>query len=250
MYRYNMSAVPGDAEKRLNEIFSKYSEKLRKLEDELETLEKKIREGASFGEVIGELRRVRFEAKSLLGEFRLEGWRTLREFRREYANLLSREEFESLKDRFEEFEEELEDMVDELLDRLEDLRDSLSSERVRREIRIRIPEIKLPDIGRIIEESLSASWYRAPSAVVSSARISQADLNVIDALVEAGIFKSRNEGIAYFVHRGIECSKDWLERVKAKVEEIRKLQEEVQRELRGAVSEETGRESSVRINVE
>lgn len=245
-----MSTPLDDAERRLREIFDTYAEKLRKLEDELDKLEEKIREKASTGEVVGELRRLRFEARSLLSEFKLERGRALREIRREFAGHISREEFEQLRDKFEELEDELEDRVDELLDRLEDIRDSLAPGGVRREIRIRIPEIKLPDIGRIIEESLSTAWYRAPSTVVSSARISQADLNVIDALVEAGIFRSRNEGIAYFVHRGIECSKDWLERVKAKVEEIRKLQEEVQRELKGAGGGEGGKEGSVRISVE
>lgn len=245
-----MSTEVGGAEALIREVFERYSEKIRKLEDEVRKLERKIEEGASFGEITGELRRLRFEAKSLLSEFRLEGGRVLREIRREQADRLSREELECLRDRFEEYEEELEEMVDELIERLEDLRESLSAERVRREIRIRIPEIRLPDIGRIIEESLSATWYRAPSAVVSSARISQADLNVIDALVEAGIFRSRNEGIAYFVHRGIECSRDWLEKVKAKVEEIRKLQEEVQRELRGAVGEEGQERGSFKVSVE
>ena len=57
------------------------------------------------------------------------------------------------------------------------------------------------------------------------------DLEVIDMLVEAGIFRSRSEAVAYFTHRGIEASKEWLEQVKGKVEELRKLREEVRMSL-------------------
>lgn len=239
-----------DVLKRAREVYQAYIKKLEALENELDKLEESIREREDLGRVMGELRRLRFEARSLLSEFKLEGMKIFRNARQELRDRLSREEFEHLKDELDDMVDELEERIDELLDRIEEIRDAYALGRVRKEIRIKIPEIRLPDIGKIIEESLSTAWYRAPSAVVSSARISQADLNVIDALVEAGIFKSRNEGIAYFVHRGIECSKDWLERVRSKIDEIRKLQEEVQRELRGSTGEGGERGGSVRINVE
>lgn len=253
MYRYNMRAPDfREAERKLRDLYSSYEEKLRGLEERLSELEEKARKReVSFGELMGELRSLRFEARSLLGEFKLESRRVFKEL----SSSLAGEELEELEELNEDLMESLEDSVDDFLERVEEAIDEarffLRPRGVRREIRIEIPEIRLPDIGKIIEESLSAAWRSSPSAVVSSTRILQADLKVIDALVEAGVFKSRNEGIAYFVHRGIECSRDWLEKVKAKVEEIRRLQEEVQKELESFRREERGsQESGSRFKVE
>jgi len=235
-----------EAERKLRDLYSSYEEKLRSLEKRLTELEEKARKReVGFGERMGELRSLRFEARSLLGECKLESRRLLKEL----SAGLTREELEELEELSEDLLESFEDGVEDLLERVEEARLVLEPRRVRREIRIEIPEIRLPDIGKIIEESLSAAWRSSPSAVVSSTRILQADLKVIDALVEAGVFRSRNEGIAYFVHRGIECSRDWLEKVKAKVEEIRRLQEEIQRELEGFRREEDSQESGPRFRV-
>ncbi|MFZ8854780.1 MAG: hypothetical protein ACO2OQ_01280 [Thermofilaceae archaeon] len=235
-----------DAERKLRDLYSSYEEKLRGLEKRLSELEEKARKHeVSFGELVGELRSLRFEARSLLGEYKLESKRLLKEL----SAGLAGEEVEELEDLSEDLLEDLEDGVEELLERTEEARRLARPREVRREIRIEIPEIRLPDIGRIVEESLSAAWRSSPSAVVSSTRILQADLKVIDALVEAGVFRSRNEGIAYFVHRGIECSREWLEKIRAKVEEIRRLQEEIQKELEGFRKEEGSQEGSSRFKV-
>uniref|UniRef100_A0A7C4B941 Uncharacterized protein n=1 Tax=Thermofilum pendens TaxID=2269 RepID=A0A7C4B941_THEPE len=235
-----------DAERKLRDLYSSYEEKLRSLEKKLAELEEKARKReASFGELVGELRSLRFEARSLLGEYKLESRRLLKEL----GAGLAEEEVEELEDLNEDLLESLEDSVEEFLERVEEAKYLVKPRGLRREIRIEIPEIRLPDIGKIIEESLSAAWRASPSAVVSSTRILQADLKVIDALVEAGVFKSRNEGIAYFVHRGIECSRDWLEKIRAKVEEIRRLQEEIQKELEGFRREEGSQESGSRLKV-
>ncbi|MEM3712553.1 MAG: ribbon-helix-helix domain-containing protein, partial [Thermoproteota archaeon] len=81
-------------------------------------------------------------------------------------------------------------------------------------------------------------WSGMPSMVVSSVRLPKADLELIDALVEAGIFKSRNEGIAFFAHKGIEASRDWLNKVRVKIEEIKRLQEEAKKEMEKIFGEE------------
>jgi len=80
----------------------------------------------------------------------------------------------------------------------------------------------LSELERAVEET---------SAVVSSIRLRKEDMGVIDELVNAGIFKSRSEAVAFFVRRGIETSREWLERVRESVKKIRELQEEVKREL-------------------
>jgi Arc/MetJ-type ribon-helix-helix transcriptional regulator len=145
-------------------------------------------------------------------------------------------------DLFQERAEEISEMLREKIRRMKQSRAEMVMGRPM-EIRIpeippiRIPEIKIPDVGSLIKESLSSAWSGGPSAIVSSVRLPQADLNLIDALVNAGIFKSRNEGIAFFAHKGIEGSKEWLARVKEKLEEIRKLQEETKHELEKALGE-------------
>jgi len=78
------------------------------------------------------------------------------------------------------------------------------------------------ELERVLEES---------STVVSSIRLRREDADVIDELVSAGIFKSRSEAVAFFVRRGIEASKEWLEKVRENIKKIKELQEEVKKEI-------------------
>lgn len=157
-----------------------------------------------------------------------------------------KDRFEELKEFFEDSFEEAEDRLDSFLDRVEDVEEDVRDRvrELRREGKkigtdmmlfkvpeIKIPEIKIPDVGKMIEESLSKAWTGVPSMVVSSVRLPQTDLSLIDVLVNAGIFKSRNEGIAFFAHKGIEASQEWLNKVKEKLDEIRMLQEEAKAEM-------------------
>jgi len=80
------------------------------------------------------------------------------------------------------------------------------------------------------EEYRRGAWGTEPTLVVSSIRLPKSDLELIDLLVEVGVFKSRSEGVSFFTHKGIEASKEALEKLRSKLEEIRKLQEEVKKE--------------------
>ncbi|RLE98113.1 MAG: hypothetical protein DRJ57_03880, partial [Thermoprotei archaeon] len=73
---------------------------------------------------------------------------------------------------------------------------------------------------------------RGGSVVISSIRLPQGDVEMIDLLVEAGVFRSRSEAVAYFTHKGLEASRDLLERVKSKVEELKRIREELVKEFR------------------
>ncbi len=144
----------------------------------------------------------------------------------------------------EEELESIEEAVEDLLEQIDGLRDE-TRERVRvlRRGRVavprvaRAPEMGVPDMGSVIEEALSGDLERGPTLTVSSVRLLKADVDLIDSLVKAGIFRSRDEGVAFFVHKGIESSGNWLLRVKEKLEEIRRLQEEARRELKRALGE-------------
>lgn len=89
-------------------------------------------------------------------------------------------------------------------------------------------------ISRLIEslqEGLNQSLSKATQVV--SLRMREGDLEVIDQLVEARIFKSRSEAIAYFARKGIESSKEWISRALEQAKKIRELQESIRRELEG-----------------
>jgi Arc/MetJ-type ribon-helix-helix transcriptional regulator len=157
--------------------------------------------------------------------------------------------FDEAEDKLEEFLDMVEDVEDEIRDRIRELKKTAKKEVYALGLGVseapklavaKLTDVKLPDIGKLIEESLSKAFSGA-SMIVSSVRLPRVDLDLIDALVEAGIFKSRNEGIAFFAHKGIEASKDWLMKVKEKLEDIKRLQEETKRELEKMLGESSGK---------
>ena len=250
--------------KRIDELYDKALKRLRELRGKVEEISKK-----SHGELgvedmaklLGELYSIKIEVREVVRTFKFSSRGVLREAKEALSRVLTPEDardyVQDLRDYFEERLDLLVAQVEAISDLTEDLRkrfrQAVGGKASRlREIRIKLPEIAIPDLGRIaeeIEKSLSSGWSRTPSIVVSSIRLPSSDLKVIDALVEAGIFRSRNEGIAFFVHRGIESSREWLERVKSKIEEIKRLREEARRELEELV-EKGGDEGRVKIEVE
>jgi len=220
----------------------KSSEELWKIFKDLKALRHQVKKEAT---------RTRVDLLRKLNDFKREIREASLNEPRELAEEL-KDRFEDLKDSFEDGFDEAEDRLDSFLDRVEEVEDSIR-DRIR-ELRrgvgeretymmkfkvpeVKLPEIKIPDIGKMVEDALSKAWTGVPSMVVSSVRLPQADLNLIDALVDAGIFKSRNEGISFFAHKGIEASQEWLNRVKEKLDEIRMLQEEAKKEMEKMLSE-------------
>jgi Arc/MetJ-type ribon-helix-helix transcriptional regulator len=86
------------------------------------------------------------------------------------------------------------------------------------------------------EESLTK-----PTQVIS-VRLKEKDLEVIDRLVDAGIFKSRSEAIAYFTRKGIESSKEWIEKALEQAKKIKELQDSIRKELREHSEERENKE--------
>jgi uncharacterized protein YjbJ (UPF0337 family) len=226
---------------------------------------------------IAEIKGLRHQARAEGAEAResvLHGLREIKEkirsMERESPAIEAGEALEEIAGRFEDLEGSFEDKLGEIEDKFDNFSDRIEETEVkirerigelkhemREEVRrvsarhgdhvahvegfrfpeIRIPEIKVPDVGKIFEESFSKAWTGMPSAIISSVRLPQADVNLIDTLASAGIFKSRNEGIAFFAHRGIEVSQEWLTKVREKLDEIHKLQEETKKEIEGVTSE-------------
>jgi len=247
------------AEKEIIDIIGASSSRLSDIESKWES---ETDRGKLWGE-LGELRGLKHQIKNEMMKVKHDLKQSLHEARdRIYGSkeYLSSEEFrEEVDDRREELEDYIGDKIDEIGDKVDSFSDRVEEveDKIKEKIKdwksemkdvrkayvtgfstpeicvpeIRVPEIKIPNVGRLIEESLSKAWTGVPSAIVSSVRLPQADLSLIDMLSNAGIFKSRNEGIAFFAHRGIEASAEWLTKVKEKLDDIKKLQEETKREI-------------------
>ncbi|KYH41157.1 MAG: hypothetical protein AYL33_004780 [Candidatus Bathyarchaeota archaeon B63] len=68
------------------------------------------------------------------------------------------------------------------------------------------------------------------SNVVAS-RISDEDLKLIDMLIEAGLFKTRSEAVAYLVNEGIKARQDIIEKVSSALEEIRRIRRQAEKKV-------------------
>jgi len=205
---------------------------LKKVEDRLGELEKRL-----------EAQDPSLSARTAMRELRSLVW----ELRRAVGDIADRIREAREKDGGE-LEKALRDLEDYTVKRINIIRDRIItlSDRIKTRfgagaegiagitvIPLRIAE----DIGRVVTKALEESLEAIEQALgrvsttVLSVRIRDDDLRIIDSLVEGGVFRSRSEAVAFFTHKGIECSRDWIERTKDKLEQIRRLQEEIRGEI-------------------
>ncbi|MEM2756008.1 MAG: hypothetical protein QXM89_01460 [Candidatus Bathyarchaeia archaeon] len=110
--------------------------------------------------------------------------------------------------------------------------------------------VKIDGLSEALEDALKEVFSSTEkilskaTEVVSSIRIPESDAKLIKLLVDAGIFRSRNEALAYFAHKGIEASRDWLNRVQERLHKIKELQEETRKELEEIFKEDCGQKKS------
>jgi chromosome segregation ATPase len=224
---------------RLKELEEEFSKVFRAVNEEL----KRVEAGEAGAQALESIRDQLHALRRRLLAARLEMRAMLREAR------LKLEE-----DVVDELEEEVDEFFDKWSDALEGFLEDLRE--VARELsRARARDFELEDLSRIVEASLQQTarglelaliklrealekGFAGPSYVVSSVRLPQRDLEVIDALVEAGVFRSRSEAVAFFAHKGIEASKPLFEEALAKLEELRKARERLREELRKALGGE------------
>lgn len=108
--------------------------------------------------------------------------------------------------------------------------------------------VKIDTLTEALEDALKEVFSSTEkilskaTEVVSSIRIPEPDAKLIKLLVDAGIFRSRNEALAYFAHKGIEASRDWLNKVQERLHKIRELQEETRKELEEIFKEDFDQE--------
>jgi len=66
-------------------------------------------------------------------------------------------------------------------------------------------------------------FFGPPRSNVVASRIDDEGLRVVDMLVEAGLFNTRSEAVAYLVTEGIKARKDVIKEVSAALGEIREI---------------------------
>lgn len=90
-------------------------------------------------------------------------------------------------------------------------------------------DIEEDNLGEHVQRILSTHLPGRGNVVMT--RLSDEDLEILDALVTLEVFSSRSEGVAYFTHVGMEQKKDMVERVMPYLEKIRRLKEEARSTL-------------------
>ena len=102
-----------------------------------------------------------------------------------------------------------------------------------RDIASRIPESLSAigrDISRTIEKAISAK-----DDYVVAVKVSPESQEKLEALVQAGVFRSRAEAAGFLIEEGIKTQSALFERVRQKLSEIERLRAE----LRGLIADRT-----------
>src|SRR5436190_16521263 len=82
----------------------------------------------------------------------------------------------------------------------------------------------LAALGNTVGESIRDALEGRDNVV--AVRVNDDSLTAIDALVEAGLFKTRSEAAAFLIHEGVQAKAGILNRVQDTVSRITKLREE------------------------
>ena len=102
-----------------------------------------------------------------------------------------------------------------------------------RDIASRIPE-SLSAIGRDISRTIEKAMSAKDDYVVA-VKISPEAQDKLEALVQAGVFRSRAEAAGFLIDEGIKTQSALIERVRQKLAEIERLRAE----LRGMIADKT-----------
>lgn len=86
------------------------------------------------------------------------------------------------------------------------------------------------------------------SNVVAS-RIGDEELRLIDMMIEAGLFSTRSEAVAYLVAEGVKARKDIFDRVSSALDEIRKIKRKAEEQVE-KLRRETGLTEQKEVEIE
>jgi hypothetical protein len=80
-------------------------------------------------------------------------------------------------------------------------------------------------------------------AIVVASRLGDEEMRLIDMLIEAGVFNTRSEAVAYLVSEGIKARRDTFEKVSTSLEDIRRTRKEAEKQVE-KLKEEIGLKES------
>ncbi len=90
-------------------------------------------------------------------------------------------------------------------------------------------------LGRLSDDSVTGK-KREVSVMT---RMSRDIVEILDALVELNIFKSRSEAVSAFVEQAISARKPMFEEIQIQASEIRKLRDSAKRDAYAAFQEDS-----------
>lgn len=136
------------------------------------------------------------------------------------------EEWEEYKESMKEWKDQYKEILHDWKDRIRDWKDQIE-ERVADGSVFHFDFPPVPPIPPI-PPMHSTSTGRAN---VVASRIGDEDIRLIDMLIEAGVFSTRSEAVAYLVSEGIKARRDTFEKVSISLKEIRKTRKEAERQV-------------------
>jgi hypothetical protein len=152
------------------------------------------------------------------------------------------EEWEDYKESMKEWKDQYKEILRDWKDRIGDWKDQIEE----RAGSGSVFHFDFPPVPPIppIPPMHSTSTGRAN---VVASRIGDGDIRLIDMLIEAGVFGTRSEAVAYLVNEGIKARRDTFEKVSTSLEEIRKTRKEAERQVK-KLKEEIGLKESKELN--
>ena len=105
---------------------------------------------------------------------------------------------------------------------------------VKMQIKTNVPEVTiqpLPPMPSMPSLPTPFPFHVEVRSNVVASRIGDEELKSIDLLVEAGLFETRSEAVAFLVREGVKARKDTLGKVTSALEDIRKLRKEAEEQV-------------------
>ena len=95
-------------------------------------------------------------------------------------------------------------------------------------------------VGENVKEAVDRALSKRENVVM--VRLNTESITRVDELVEAGVVSSRSEAVAFLVSEGIGAQADLFERISQKVEQIRRVKQELRDLLNEKPTETTSKD--------
>jgi hypothetical protein len=148
------------------------------------------------------------------------------------------EEWEEYKESMKEWKDQYKEILHDWKDRIRDWKDQIEEKVASGSV----SHFDFPLVPPIPPIPPIHSMSTGRANVVAS-RIGDEDIRLIDMLIEAGVFSTRSEAVAYLVNEGIKARRDTFDKVSTSLEEIRKTRKEAERQIQ-KLKEEIGLKES------